>query len=306
MKPIKASLLFHPMFFISLFLLLANDFYWKQEYHNWLTGKLSDFSGLIVLPVFCFVLLPKTSRKIILLACGAFFVWWKSALSQPVIAIINGNLHWPVQRVVDYSDLFAMAVLPFTLQMKPKALAFHHLTFAGLKWTLGTITFLSLCATSMPYRSLFQAHPNSQDIYFAESFTQKRTAADILRSLQAKQVSYRMDSIMYYPVLNQQDIYYRLPSTADSTNAWKQVSQASDSTLYLRWKGAPYYLIPTYKAGSHLFQNIRFTLSENKKGTKTTITIQTFQEAGLKPYAWMDRAQRKALKETFEKIFSEP
>lgn len=30
-------------FLVSLVILILNDFYFKTIYHNWLTGKLSDF-----------------------------------------------------------------------------------------------------------------------------------------------------------------------------------------------------------------------------------------------------------------------
>ena len=40
-------------FLACLGLLLLNDFYLKTEYHNWLTGKLSDVCGLYV---FAFIL----------------------------------------------------------------------------------------------------------------------------------------------------------------------------------------------------------------------------------------------------------
>lgn len=51
MKKIKATFLLHPVFVISLFVFITNDFYWKYTYANWLTGKLSDVAGLIVLPL---------------------------------------------------------------------------------------------------------------------------------------------------------------------------------------------------------------------------------------------------------------
>src|SRR5215218_2765448 len=104
MKPAKASLLLHPVFISSLILLLLNDFYWKYEYGNWLTGKLSDVAGFIVLPVFCRVIFPSVSRLKIAVASIAFFVWWKSPLSQFAIDYLNTSFQWPIRRVVDYSD----------------------------------------------------------------------------------------------------------------------------------------------------------------------------------------------------------
>ena len=35
-----------PVFLLALVLLLLNDAWWKWEFGNWWTGKLSDFAGL--------------------------------------------------------------------------------------------------------------------------------------------------------------------------------------------------------------------------------------------------------------------
>lgn len=303
MKPPKASLLLHPLFVFSLAVLLTNDFYWKPEYHNWLTGKLSDFAGLIVLPVFLRVVFPRISQITLFLFCSAFFLWWKSPLSQSFLDWLNASLHLPVQRVIDYSDWLALLVLPLAVQLGPKTFPLHTIAAYCLRCLLGAIAFFSLCATSMPYRSLFMAHPDSKDIYFAESFTQKHSPADILQTLAKKGISYRIDSVMYYPVLNQRSLYYRLPSGKDSSGSWQQISQ--DTTLYIKREGEPYFLIPFYQSGSQAFRNIRFALSENKSRTKTKVVIETFQADSVRPYDWMDRKKRNAYKEIFENLFSE-
>lgn len=46
------SILVSPGFLLCLCLLLLNDFILKSEFHNALTGKLSDFAGLFIFPLF--------------------------------------------------------------------------------------------------------------------------------------------------------------------------------------------------------------------------------------------------------------
>ena len=41
-----------PGFVVGLSLLLLNDLFLKARFHNPLTGKLSDFAGLFVFPLF--------------------------------------------------------------------------------------------------------------------------------------------------------------------------------------------------------------------------------------------------------------
>lgn len=304
MKTTTASLLFHPAFWSSLFLLLANDMYGKYAFPGWLTGKLSDVAGMVVLPVFCRVIFPFLTKRAVFVLCTVFFAWWKSPLSQPVITMANSMLHLPICRVVDYSDLLALAALPFALQAKPVALNLSGLWAASLRWAMGGVAFISLCSTSV-YRNLFQAHPFSTDVYFDETFSQKQSAAAVLRKLSEKSISYRIDSVVYYPVTNQHNLYYKVPAATGSAFAWQQVAQPPDSTIYIRWEGAPYYLIPKYETGERTFRNIRFTLSENASKTKTKITVQMFQSNGLSGPAIWSRKEKKPYKEIFEQLFGE-
>lgn len=305
MKPARPSLLYHPLFISSLALLLSNDFFWKSQYANWFTGKLSDIAGLVVLPVFCRVLWPRLSKTNIILGCALFFCWWKSPLSQPVLLFLQTNLHLPVQRVIDYTDLLALLVLPLTLWLQPVQLSLHPFFAKSVQWSIGMFTVFSLCATTLPYRQLFHAHPDMEDVFFHETITQKRTAEAVLQTLQAKGIWYKMDSVMYYPVVNQQNLYYR-KQLSDSVSNWQQVSQAKDSTLYFKWEGSSYYLIPHYQSGSKTLRNIRFTLYENRKKTKTVITVETFLEGGLQRNAFLDSKQKKPYKTIFNQLFSAP
>lgn len=111
----RLDLLTTPAFLVGLALLLLNDWVWKAEYGNWFTGKLSDFAGLFVFPIFWTALFPKHKRLIFILV-AAFFIFWKSPFSQFLIDGWNGLGMWQIGRVVDYSDLLALSVLPLALK----------------------------------------------------------------------------------------------------------------------------------------------------------------------------------------------
>ena len=99
-------------FLAGLILLLLNDFVLKGLHGNWLTGKLSDFAGLFIFPLFWAALLPKHKNKIYWLA-GLFFIYWKSQYSQTLIDAWNGLSPLTISRVIDHSDLIALTILPF-------------------------------------------------------------------------------------------------------------------------------------------------------------------------------------------------
>jgi hypothetical protein len=107
----QTNLLLSPAFLVALGLLLANDFVFKPLLHNWFTGKLSDFAGLFAFSIFWSAFFPRRNR-IVGAVITAGFVFWKSAWSQPLIDYWNNLALYHIGRVVDATDLIALAVLP--------------------------------------------------------------------------------------------------------------------------------------------------------------------------------------------------
>lgn len=105
------NLLTSPGFAAGLLLLVANDFLLKPVFHNAVTGKLSDFAGLFVFPLFWSALAPRLRRGIYALTALGF-VCWKSAYAQPLIDGWNSLGVLRVNRVVDSTDLLALVALP--------------------------------------------------------------------------------------------------------------------------------------------------------------------------------------------------
>lgn len=99
-----------PVFLLGLALLLANDFFFKAYFHNSITGKLSDIAGLFIFPLFISVIL-RSDSKLIFWAIAAFFIYWKSPLSNSLLEMLSSVSGQRFERVVDYTDLFCLPVL---------------------------------------------------------------------------------------------------------------------------------------------------------------------------------------------------
>ena len=99
-------------FLAALAVLLLNDFWLKSRYPGLVTGKLSDFAGVAVIALPLLAVFPRHARAIYLGIAGAF-LWWKSPLSASFLALANEVLPYRIGRVVDYTDLVALLVLPF-------------------------------------------------------------------------------------------------------------------------------------------------------------------------------------------------
>lgn len=150
------NLIYRKLFLISVVLLLLNDFYLKYHFHNYLTGKLSDFVGLFAFPYFV-SLLFKSKIKPIYILTGVLFLFWKSNLSQFIFDYFNG-IGIGINRVVDYSDFMALLVLPLSyryrkqnsigiekIKLLPKPLIITVCSFAFIATTLaGEIVELNL------------------------------------------------------------------------------------------------------------------------------------------------------------------
>lgn len=146
-KPIYKIFL-SPFFIFCLFLLLLNDFFLKQQFHNFLTGKLSDFAGLFVFPLFFAAFFPKR-RLAIYISTAILFIFWKSPFSQSLIDFWNLIVYFKIWRVVDYTDLLALSVLPLsyfyfeteTQKQKTFSLSFAKRAFVSFVVLLSVFAF---------------------------------------------------------------------------------------------------------------------------------------------------------------------
>ncbi len=140
----KSKILYSFWFIAALALLLLNDFVLKDALDNWFTGKLSDFTGLFVFPLFWTALFPKYKKLFFWWTMG-LFIFWKSSLSDDIINNWNMLGILPVSRVVDYTDLLALVVLPLAYIYESKE------SIRTLKLSPVMITPLAIfafCATS--------------------------------------------------------------------------------------------------------------------------------------------------------------
>lgn len=109
----KLARLGHPIFLVSLLILIFNDWIFKGVFHNYLTGKLSDFSGLFAFSFLIGTFFIERS-KMIHLGVALFFVFWKSSFSQVFIEFFD------LYRVVDFSDNIALVSILFSYKLLQK------------------------------------------------------------------------------------------------------------------------------------------------------------------------------------------
>lgn len=134
------------MYLIALLTLLINDHFLKELYGGALTGKLSDFAGLFAMALFISAMAPGRARAVCC-AMAILFTAWKSPLSQLVIDVWNAVFALQIDRVVDYSDLAALVVLPFAASSAAAARRAASPRIATL--LLALVSFFAFTATSV-------------------------------------------------------------------------------------------------------------------------------------------------------------
>jgi hypothetical protein len=123
----------HPLFLVSLAILLINDHILKNLYPGFVTGKLSDFAGLFLFPVFLYILFEgffRSKKRLIFMhiLMGLVFIVWKLASVEILLAKINELTSIPMPgRVKDPSDLIALITLPLSYKFLNKSESFIEL-----------------------------------------------------------------------------------------------------------------------------------------------------------------------------------
>ncbi|KOY86277.1 hypothetical protein AD998_09075 [bacterium 336/3] len=187
----RRTLIFNPIFLIGLLILLLNDFYLKQTYSNELTGKLSDFVGLIVFPVFMAYLIP-SSKKWICIVTGILFIIWKTPIVTPLIDTFNLILPFKIQRIIDYSDYWALLILPIShiiIQLDTEKDIKPNFALRVSKLSIAMISLFAICATSrMP---VYRTDMPEGTIYIGESYKVKKSKEETIQMI--KSLGYNVD-----------------------------------------------------------------------------------------------------------------
>ncbi len=144
----RLKILRSPLFVFCLVALIVNDFFLKAAFHNVITGKLSDFCGLFIFPIFWSTLFPK-QKLWIFLSTAIFFTFWKSEYASVIIQVIKP--YFSIGRTVDLSDLLALLMLFFAwLHLKRYPIRFISTALRARLGTyfVGIAAIFSFCATT--------------------------------------------------------------------------------------------------------------------------------------------------------------
>lgn len=178
------KLLLSPLFLLSLFLLLINDFFLKDYFHNFLTGKLSDFAGLFAFALFWTAFFPKWKTLIFSLVV-VFFTFWKSPFSSGFIDVWNSTGLFAIDRTIDFTDLAAFSILPlawiYSEKNEPISLPIFSQNFALT--AIALVSVFAFTATSKPRED----EESYRYLEYKDSYTIEKPKIEVLKKLQEVQ-----------------------------------------------------------------------------------------------------------------------
>ena len=126
-EKVGSDAILHPWSLMSIAVLFINDQYLKYAYTSWLTGKLSDFAGLVFFPLIVELVLQ--NRKWSVVTTGIGFAVVKltvvgNGLYNMVYQKFYSMLGWGemVPLVMDASDCLALVALLIPLYWIPEKL----------------------------------------------------------------------------------------------------------------------------------------------------------------------------------------
>lgn len=284
-------------FIFFLLLLVLNDHIFKTTFSNVLTGKLSDFAGVVVLYLLLLYIFPKFKKSLAALVVVLFFTFWKSAYAQGFIYFYNNISPIKITRVVDYTDLFALLILPFIYFLSVNKNFFYKVRIEKINTVLVLLpTIFALMATSPP--RYYTYGPYSGDVQFGNDYnhvTLNLSKEQILDELKKRSIVVAKDtnriiagsrhSFIGKIDFNKDDLL----NNKDSITVYYADAKKD---LMERIRDNHQYIIDSVKINNEIIKNIQFDLlSVQNKKTKIYInSIQT--EKNLTP-AEIDRKLKK-------------
>lgn len=176
----ERDLILNPFFLVGLTILIVNDLFLKWHFTGLLTGKLSDFAGLLILPIFIAYLLP-ICKKYIVFIIGLLFIIWKSPISTGLIDFVNSLSTFQFNRVIDYTDLIALLVLPISHFIINQSITIPRFNFGVVKFL--RLLILLISAFAFMATSMIRYELPRGTIYVDKSFKVKMSKDSLLNKI---------------------------------------------------------------------------------------------------------------------------
>ncbi|MBB1575037.1 MAG: hypothetical protein HG427_006290 [Flavobacteriaceae bacterium] len=292
-------LLLNYVFVVSIILLFINDHFLKLYFHNWFTGKFSDFLGMIIFPLFLAYIFPRL-RTFSVFVSFILFIFWKSPFSEGFIDFYNQISPIAVARVVDYTDFiaFVFLVIPFLL-IKYDALL-QPLKIRKISPALVLVpSVFVMMATSPP---LYYRYGSDGMVLFNDySFKISKSKTEALDELKNRNILFKKDTLM---IIKRNNISSEsLIMNGTDLKTLEVDKEILKKELERKIQFYDYYIIDSLKIGDETLKDIRFELEELSKSKVKIILKSVVLEERNTNHKKLQRKFRKIYRELLKKEF---
>ncbi|SFN07605.1 hypothetical protein SAMN05421594_0836 [Chryseobacterium oleae] len=301
------NLILNYIFISCLAILFLNDHFFKFQYTSWFTGKLSDVVGIILLPMLLTYLFPKLKQYSVFVA-GFLFAFWKSPYSENLIQLYNTVSPIPLHRVVDYTDLLVLLLLPVPYILIKNTRIIDHFAFKKINPSFVLLpSMLILMSTSNGSR-YFSYVPYSGNLHFNNntSFEINKSKNEVLLELKKRDIRVEKDTARIIAMnrgrffgmgkFEQKNLYnnekfYHVSDDSIKAVAFKMIEESNE------------YKINTLQLGDQTIWDVQFNMySKDNNTTKVIVNSARIGEA-LKAEE-VDRKLRKIYKKLLIEKFN--
>ena len=286
-------LLLNYVFVVSIILLFINDHFLKLYFHNWFTGKFSDFLGMIIFPLFLAYIFPKL-RTFSVFVSFVLFIFWNSPFSEGFIDFYNQISPIAVARVVDYTDFiaFIFLVIPFLLIKYDALLQPLKIRKISPALVLIPSVFVMMATSPPPY---YRFGSNGLVSFQDYSFKMQKSKTEALDELKNRNILLKKDTLMIIRTNNISSESLIMNGTDLKTlEVDKEILKKE---LERKIQFYDYYIIDSLKIGDETLKDIRFELEElSKSKVKIILKSVVLEERNT---------NNKKLQKKFRKIYRE-
>ena len=288
-------LLLNYVFVVSIILLFINDHFLKLYFHNWFTGKFSDFLGMIIFPLFLAYIFPKL-RIFSILVSFVLFIFWKSPFSEGFIDFYNQISPIALARVVDYTDFiaFVFLIIPFLLIKYDALLQPLKIRKISPALILVPSVFVMMATSPPPY---YRYGLDGMDY----SFKMQKSRAEALDELKNRNILFKKDTLM---IIKRNNISSEsLIMNGTDLKTLEVDKEILKKKLERKIRFYDYYIIDSLKIGDETLKNIRFELEEINKSKVEIILKSVVLEERNTNHKKLQKKFRKIYRELLKKEF---
>lgn len=300
------NLILNYIFISCLILLFLNDHFFKYDYSGWFTGKLSDILGIILFPMLLTYLFP-ILRQYSVFVAGLLFTFWKSPYSENMIQLYNTVSPVPLHRVVDYTDLMVLVLLPVPYMLIKNTNIIDRFTFKKINPSFVLLPSVLILMSTSPGKRYFDYVPYTGNLYFNNAtFDVNRSTDELFSEIKKRNINIQKDTARIIAMnktmllnageFEQKNLYNR-----------EKIYKVSDDSLKVRIfrmiEKSDAYKINSLQLGDQTVWDVQFDMRSKDSNTSTVITVKSARIGETLKAEEVDRKLRKMYKKLLAEKF---